>query len=58
MIKLICDRCGEEILMQSPKMVRKVMFNYGGTYIKYELCRNCMDEVKKFTKSVKAEDTE
>ena len=56
MIKLVCDRCGEEILMQSPKAVRKVMFCYGGTYVQYELCVNCMDEVRKFAKSIKVEE--
>jgi len=47
MIKIICDRCGKELLTTYSQNTRKVVF-LEGSRTEYDLCKNCMVEVRNF----------
>lgn len=48
MIKMVCDRCGKEIVLtyRSPNEPSKLTTPY--TSIQYDLCKNCIVEVRDF----------
>ena len=48
MFKMICDRCGKEIVLthRSPDEPCKLTTPY--TSIQYDLCKNCIVEVRDF----------